>query len=392
MTDKKLKICAITTTRADYGIMRPLLLKLNDAEWADLKLAVTGTHLLKSFGYTIDEITKDGLDIDAKINIMSKENSSAADTAKIMSRTVEKFTEYFDRGNIDVVLVLGDRYETLEVAAAAVVCNLPIIHIAGGETTEGAIDEVFRHSITKMSYLHFASTEAYRKRIIQLGEDPKRVYNVGALGVENVMKVRCLSRRQLSDDLDFDLQGGYAVVTFHPVTYEKGSAIRQLKELLKVMHAHQEMKFIITMANNDPEGSKINDELEKFVKKNRNCLLVSSLGTLRYFSAIKYSRCVIGNSSSGIVEVPSFNKPTVNIGDRQKGRIQCESIINCRPEYKDIEKALRKALRFNRKVDNPYGKGNTSDMMMRIIRKTFYEKDVDLKKKFFDISQDVSVR
>lgn len=385
MTDNKLQICAVTTTRADYGIMRPLLLKLNDAGWADLKLCVTGTHLLKQFGYTIKEIEKDDLNIDKKISIMSKANTDPIETGKIMARTVSKFSEYFAQSKPDVVLLLGDRFETFEIAAAATVCRIPIIHIAGGETTEGAVDEVFRHSITKMSYLHLASTEEYRRRIIQLGEDPKRVYNTGALGVENVLNVKCLSKRELSKELNFELDKTYGVVTFHPVTLENNSAIKQLNELLKVLHNHQEMKFIITKANADQSGEQINDELDKFVKDNDNCIVVSSLGTLKYFSAIKYSEVVIGNSSSGIVEIPSFNKPTVNIGDRQKGRIQAESVINCKPEEKEIEKALKKALKFSKKVVNPYGDGKTSDKMVKIIKNTFYGKDIDLKKTFYDL-------
>ena len=385
MTDKKLKICAVTTTRADYGIMRPLLLKLDKCDWCDLVLAVTGTHLLKAFGHTIDEVKKDGLKIDKQISIMSKANDNAIETASIMSKTVLKFTEYFAQLKPDVVLLLGDRFETFEVAAACTISRIPVVHIAGGETTQGAVDEVFRHSITKMSYLHLASTEAYKNRIIQLGEDPKRVYNTGALGVENVMNVKCLSKEELGKALNFELDKPYGVVTFHPVTLENNSAISQLHELLNVLHKHQEMKFIITKANADLSGEKINAELDEFVKTNKNCIVVSSLGTLKYFSAIKYSRCVIGNSSSGIVEVPSFGKPTINIGDRQKGRIQANSTINCKPVEADIEKALNKALKFNKEVINPYGDGKTSDKMVKIIKKTFYGKDIDLKKVFFDL-------
>ena len=385
MTEKKLKICAVTTTRADYGIMRPLLLKLDGCDWCDLVLAVTGTHLLKAFGHTIDEVKKDGLKIDKKISIMSKANDSPVETANIMSKTVLKFTEYFEKSKPDVVLLLGDRFETFEVAASCTICRIPVIHIAGGETTEGAVDEVFRHSITKMSYLHLASTEAYKDRVIQLGEDPKRVYNTGALGVENVMNVKTLSKEELGKSLDFKLDKPYAVVTFHPVTLENNSAVAQLHELLKVLHAHTEMKFIITKANADLSGEKINAELEEFVKSNPHCIVVSSLGTLKYFSAIKGSCMVIGNSSSGIVEVPSFGKPTINIGDRQKGRIQANSTINCKPTEADIEKALKKALKFNKEVINPYGDGKTSDKIVKIIKKTFYGKDIDLKKVFYDL-------
>ena len=383
--NKKIRISAITTTRADYGIMRPLLLKLDKEKWCDLRICVSGTHLLEEYGYTINEIIEDGLNIVYKLKIKSIEENQIMKTADIMSETVKGFTEYFLDEKPDAVLLLGDRYEVFEIAASATICNIPIIHIAGGETTQGAMDEVFRHSITKMSYLHLASTEEYRRRIIQLGEDPKRVFNTGALGVENARKVKCLSKKELEDNLGFRLDKDYAVVTFHPVTLENNSALKQLKELLKVIGKHKDMKFIITKANADIDGEKINNELDKFVRKNDHCLLVASLGTLRYFSAIKYSRCVIGNSSSGIVEVPSFNKPTINIGDRQKGRIQSNSIINCKPYEQDIEKALSKALRFNKKVINPYGNGNSSDKMLKVIKKTFYDNKIDLKKEFYDL-------
>ena len=385
MANKKIRISAITTTRADYGIMRPLLLKLNKEKWCDLRICVSGTHLLEDYGYTINEIIEDKLNIVYKLKINSIEDNQILKTADIMAETVKGFTEYFLDEKPDVVLLLGDRYEIFEVASSATICNIPIIHIAGGETTQGAMDEAFRHSITKMSYLHLASTEVYRNRIIQLGEDPKRVFNTGALGVENVKKVKCLNKKELEKQLNFQLDKDYGVVTFHPVTLENNSAIKQLKELLKVLNKHKEMKFIITKANADIDGEKINNELEKFVRKNKHCLLVSSLGTLKYFSAIKYSKCVIGNSSSGIVEVPSFNKPTINIGDRQKGRIQANSIINCKPIYEDIEKALNKALKFNEKVINPYGNGNSSDKMLKVIKKTFIDNDVNLKKEFYDL-------
>ena len=384
MTKNKLRITAITTTRADYGIMRPLLLKLNKDSDFDFKIVVTGTHLLKQFGNTIDEIKQDNLPIDATIKIMNKQNNSSIETADIMSKTIVRFTKYFNDNKPDVVLLLGDRFETFVVASACTICNIPVIHIAGGETTEGAIDEVFRHSITKMSYLHLASTKEYRNRIIQLGEDPKRVFNTGALGVENAINAKCISKKELEKQLNFVLDKPYAVVTFHPVTLED-NAIKQVKELLKVMKKHSEMKFIVTKANNDKDGDKINKELEKFAEDNDNTIVVSSLGTLKYFSAIKYCECVIGNSSSGIVEVPSFNKPTINIGDRQKGRIQADSIINCLPTKKDIEMALAKAKKYNKKVKNPYGGKNTSDKMVKAIKDTFLNKKIDLKKTFYDL-------
>lgn len=381
-----LKITAISSTRADYGIMRPLLLRLNKAEWASLKVIATGTHLSEKYGYTISEIEKDGLDID-KINIIEDD-----ETGHIMANTVKYFDEYFNSHETDVVLLLGDRYEIFEAAAACVINQLPVIHIAGGETTEGAIDEVFRHSITKMSYLHFASTEKYRERIIQLGEDPKRVFNTGALGVENVLKVKCWDKKQLAENLEFDLDKPYAVVTFHPVTMEKGSEMVQLNELLNVIKNHQEMNFIVTKSNADKGGSLINDAWDKFAEENDNVKVVASLGLLRYFTAIRYCECVIGNSSSGIVEVPSFKVATINIGNRQAGRIQSTSIINCKPLEKDIERALRKSKsasykKILKESHNPYEGDNPSKMMEKIIRKTFYKKKVELKKSFYDLEK-----
>ena len=386
MKTNKLRIYAISSTRADYGIMRPLLLRLNDAEWANLKVVATGTHLSKKFGNTISEIEKDGLDID-KINIIANDS-----TGNTMANTVKKFDEYFNSHDIDVVLLLGDRYEIFEVAAACVINQLPVIHIAGGEKTEGAIDEVFRHSITKMSYLHFASTEEYRKRIIQLGEDPKRVFNTGALGVENVLNVKCMSKKELSENLNFDLDKPYAVVTFHPVTMEQGSELVQLNELLNVIRNHQEMNFIVTKSNADKGGNVINDTWDEFEKECDNVKVVPSLGMLRYFSAIRYCECVIGNSSSGIVEVPSFKVATINIGDRQAGRLQSASIINCKPSEKDIEKALKKSKSESYKKileesHNPYEGDCPSKTMLKLIKKTFYGKTIDLKKSFYDLEK-----
>ncbi|MDO4198867.1 MAG: UDP-N-acetylglucosamine 2-epimerase [Erysipelotrichaceae bacterium] len=384
MKTDKLKITAVSSTRADYGIMRPLLLRLEKAEWCELKVVATGTHLLEKYGNTINEIERDNLSID-KVSII--ENDSTAD---IMANTVKRFDEYFNNHEIDVVLLLGDRYEIFEVASACVINNLPIIHIAGGETTEGAIDEVFRHSITKMSYLHLASTEVYKNRIIQLGEDPERVFNTGAMGVENVLNVKCLSKEELSKELDFDLDKEYAVVTFHPVTMEQGSELSQLNELLKVIENHPEINFIITKSNVDKGGSLINDKWDEFGKIHDNVKVFASLGMLRYFSAIKYCSYVIGNSSSGIVEVPSFKVPTINIGDRQMGRIQSTSIINCKPVSENIERALEyaKSEEYKNvlaKSHNPYERECPSRDMLEIIKDTFYGKRINLKKSFYDL-------
>ena len=249
MNNKKLKICAVSTTRADYGIMRPLLRKLDKQEWAELIIVVTGTHLLNKYGYTINEIIDDGFSIDERISIIKNRNNTVEDISEIMSKAIRYFTEYFSRTKPDLVILLGDRFETFQIAAAATITRTPIVHIAGGETTQGAVDEAFRHGITKMSYLHFTETEEYRKRVIQLGEDPKRVINTGSLGVENVLNTKCLTKKQLAKQINFDLTNPYCVVTFHPVTLEENSPINQLNELLKLIENKKDYNFIITKSN-----------------------------------------------------------------------------------------------------------------------------------------------
>lgn len=385
MNNKKLKICAVSTTRADYGIMRPLLRKLDKQEWAELIIVVTGTHLLNKYGYTINEIIDDGFSIDERISIIKNRNNTVEDISEIMSKAIRYFTEYFSRTKPDLVILLGDRFETFQIAAAATITRTPIVHIAGGETTQGAVDEAFRHGITKMSYLHFTETEEYRKRVIQLGEDPKRVINTGSLGVENVLNTKCLTKKQLAKQINFDLTNPYCVVTFHPVTLEENSPINQLNELLKLIENKKDYNFIITKSNADLGGEVINNRLDEFEKDHDNCIVVASLGTLKYFSAIKYSKCVIGNSSSGIVETPSFGIATINIGDRQKGRVQGNSIINCKPQYKNISSAFNQALLFDQKVINPYMKKGSSNIMVRMIKNTFYNRKIDLMKRFYDL-------
>ena len=292
------KICIVTATRAEYGLLRPVINgMLKDPDY-DVNIVVTGMHLSPEFGLTYREIETDGVPISKKIDILLSADTPAA-VSKSMGLALISFGEYFSENNFDMVLLLGDRYETLAVACAAVNARIPIAHMHGGEITEGAVDDAFRHAITKMSYLHFTSTEAYRRRVIQLGEDPERVFAVGSTGVENIENAELFSRDNLSDELDMDLSKDYAVVTFHPVTLENYTAEEQANELLGAIDEFPKMNFIITKANADQNGRIINSLLEGYAVNHSNVKIFDSLGMKRYLSALKYARMVIGNSSSG---------------------------------------------------------------------------------------------
>lgn len=289
-----------------------------------------------------------------------------------------------------MLVVLGDRYELLPICACAMNEQIPISHISGGEITEGVIDDTIRHCVTKMSYLHFVSCEAYRKRVIQLGEEPSRVFNFGDVGVENICNMKLMSKSELEQEIGFCLDNPYGVVTFHPVTLEKASALKQLEELLNALKATEDMNFIITKSNADTEGKEINDRIDEFVEKNKNCKSYYSLGLLRYLSAVQYSEFVIGNSSSGIVEVPAFGIPTINIGDRQKGRLQANSILNCEPEkeaiIRQIKMVRREEFKNNIKIDqNPYKGKDTSKLIVETIKRFLYIEGIELKKQFYDV-------
>lgn len=384
-------ICVLTSTRADYGILRPLLFTLYKDPEIDVSIAVTGTHLSKAYGMTVWEIEADGLPIGVRIPILESEDGSSETISHTMAHALDGFGTYFQDHRPALLIVLGDRYEAFAVCAAAASACVPIAHLHGGEATEGLLDECFRHCITKMSYLHFTATEAYRTRVIQLGEDPARVYNVGGLGVENALHTAFLSPEELEAGLSFPLfQKPYVVTTFHPVTLEPGSAGRQIEELLSAIAERTDLNFLITKSNADTGGQEINERLDAFAEKHSHCRVTASLGMRRYMSALKYAHCVLGNSSSGLSEVPSFGIPTINIGDRQRGRIQADSVINCRPEKGDILRALEKACsqdfrRVAAGAVNPYGDGNTSGKICRIIKDTLRSGKIDLKKKFYDI-------
>lgn len=384
----------MTATRAEYGLLRPVMFRIADDKMMELQVLVTGMHLSKEYGYTYQEIEADGFHIDIQVPILGKGNS-AFDISCAMARALEGFGKYFAELTTrpDVLVVLGDRYETMAVVLAAANARIPIAHIHGGETTEGAVDEAIRHAITKFSYLHFASTDIYAKRIIQLGESPERVFSVGALGVENIKNVQLMSKAELEKSIDFSLDRPYAMVTFHPVTLENESVEKQFIQLLEALEVF-DMKYIITKANADAGGLLINQMIDKYEKSRDSVLAIASLGMRRYLSALRYCCMVIGNSSSGIVEAPSFQVPTVNIGDRQRGRLASESIIHCEAEKGSIVKAMEKAaseefVRSIADVPNPYEKTGTSKMIVEEIKYFLIEEKIELKKKFYDMRRNL---
>jgi GDP/UDP-N,N'-diacetylbacillosamine 2-epimerase (hydrolysing) len=382
-------ISVLTATRAEYGLLKPIITKLIQLPEFDVRIAVTGMHLSDAFGMTYREIEQDGFAIDASIDILQDTDTPVA-VSKAMGKALIEFAEYFQELKPDLLLVLGDRYETLAVCCAAMNARIPIAHLYGGETTEGAVDEAIRHAITKMSYLHFTSTAKYRKRVIQLGEDPERVHQVGAIGIENIKTVKLLSKSELEQSINHVLDQPYAIVTFHPVTLDLNNAKEQVEELLRACDQHKELFYIFTKANADAGGLVINRAIEQYVSESDNACLFDSLGMLRYLSAIKYCEMVIGNSSSGIIEVPSFGVPTVNIGDRQKGRMQSDSVINCIPTHQEISSAIELAMSLEfkdkaKRTVNPYGDGMTSDKIVSILKESVLEKKINLMKKFNDI-------
>lgn len=383
------KIVILTATRAEYGLLAPIIKKLNKEPEIDVRVVATGTHLSPEFGMTVNEIKKDGIAIDKEIDILLSSDTPAA-ISKTMGLALIGFADYFSECMPEAIMVLGDRYETLAVCVAALNARIPIIHLHGGEATEGLVDEALRNAITKLSYLHFTSTDEYRNRVIQMGEAPERVFCVGAMGVENALHTSFLSKVKLENSLKCHLGDKIAILTFHPVTLEENTAVIQINEIINAIIQHTEITFICTKANADVGGRIINEKLKICSDEFENVLLFDSLGMQRYMSMLAIADFVIGNSSSGIIEVPSFKIPTINIGDRQKGRIQASSVINCEPNKNDILKAIDKALssEFKKKVKmsyNPYGDGNTSDKIVEITKKYLLENMLQVQKKFYDI-------
>lgn len=385
------RICVITGTRAEYGLLYPLVSRIKDDADLGLELVVTGSHLSAEFGLTYKIIEDDGFSIARKIEILLSSDSPSA-VSKAMGLAMIGFGEYYETERPDLVIVLGDRFEILAAVTAAVVARIPVAHLHGGEITEGAYDEFFRHSITKMSALHFTSSSQHMNRVIQLGEQPGNVYNVGAIGIENIKNLKLLTFKELEESLDFRLDREYALVTFHPATLDNDGIHQEVEELLSALNGITDMSFIITKANADNGGREVNRLIENFVAGHGDRFICfSSLGQLRYLSAMKYSAMVIGNSSSGIIEAPSFHIPTINIGKRQKGRLAADSVIHCEALKNEIVNAinLSRTPEFKRMVQNtvnPYGDGNVSDKILRIIKDRLISNTVPSVKLFYDIT------
>ena len=384
------RIGIMTGTRAEYGLLKSLMQEINKDNDLELYLIVSGMHLSPEFGMTYKEIEEDGFQINAKVEMLLSSDSPAG-ISKSIGLGVIGFADEFQRADLDMLILLGDRYEVLSAAICAMVMRIPIAHLHGGELTEGAIDEGIRHSITKMSYLHFTSTEQYRNRVIQLGENPERVFYVGALGVENIKKINLMTKEELERSIHFEIDENTVIVTYHPVTLENNTVEEQFLNLLEVLDRNPKIRMIFTKANADTNGRIVNELIDKYAAQNseRACAFMS-LGQKRYLSALKYCRIVIGNSSSGIIEAPSFGKPIINIGDRQKGRICADSVINCGYTQQEIQQAMETALteEFENKARNcrnPYEKENTAANIISVIKDYLLNDKINLKKRFYDL-------
>ena len=382
------RVAIVTATRAEYGLLSGLIRELRKYEDKNFKteLIVTGTHLSEQYGRTIKEIEADGLRIDFQIAI-PLESSSEIDISVNQADTLIKFTELFAKERFDLVVLLGDRYEILAIAIAAGNTRTPIAHLCGGDTTEGALDEWIRHCITKISYLHFPTNELSRDRIIQLGEEPWRVFNYGSTSIDNIISQATMTKEEAI--LSVGLQDcRYALCTYHPVTMESGGVEAQMEAFLEAIKAYPWIEFIVTKSNADQGGAEINEILDKAKVNIPNLHVFNSLGVKRYLSLMKYAEFVLGNSSSGIIETPAFHIPTVNIGDRQRGRLQMESIINCESDAGSIIHAIQTAL-TNEMKDKChatvclYGLGNTAVQIAKKIYEVIQNQKIDLKKSFY---------
>ncbi|MCR5214377.1 MAG: UDP-N-acetylglucosamine 2-epimerase (hydrolyzing) [Eubacterium sp.] len=387
----KYKVCVATSTRADYGIMRPLLKKLVEGNF-DLSIIACGTHLEKKYGNTIEEIRKDAFGVIHTISTYSgtsTPNNLTTSIIKTVSGVSDIFDEYNEGRSIHALIILGDRYEMLAVAYAAYIYKIPIIHLHGGEITEGAIDDSIRHAITKLSSLHFTSNEEHKNRVIQMGEAPDRVYNVGALGVENVLNIPILSKQELEDNLGINLDKPYMLVTYHPTTQGKVDSLTELNIVLDAIKDCQDINYIFTKSNADMGGREINCALEVFCQDNPNAYLFDSLGVVRYMSAMKYAIAVLGNSSSGIIETPSMKIQTINIGDRQNGRLRAKSVMDVALDTAAIKEAIQRVYKESdlpeTYYDNPYGDGLTSGRIYKIIKEKLDNNELVASKRFYDI-------
>lgn len=385
------KVCVITGTRAEYGLLRRVIKGVKDAADLQLQLVVTGMHLSPEFGSTWHEVEADGFTIDRKVEMLLSSDTPSG-IAKSMGLAMIGFASAFSELKPDVLVVLGDRFEIFAAVSAALVARIPVAHLHGGETSEGAIDEALRHAITKMSHLHFVAAEPYRRRVLQLGEQPDRVFLVGGLGVDSIKHLALFDRHALEGSLGITFGERNLLVTFHPATLERDSAAQQMASLLDALSERGDTELIFTLPNADTESRGLIAMIEDYARAHSNAHVFKSLGQLRYLSCVAQVDGVVGNSSSGLTEVPTFKKGTINIGDRQRGRLMAESVINCRPTHGDIAAALATLyssefqLRL-RTVRNPYGEGGASESIVEVLRQVDLG---DLVKKVFRDSPPMS--
>jgi len=388
MVMAKRKICVVTGTRAEYGLLRWVIHGIAKSPLLDLQLIVTGMHLSPEFGLTVQEIEADGSKIDRKVEMLLSSDTPVGIT-KSMGLGIIGFADALADLQPDLLLVLGDRFEIFAAASAALIARIPIAHIHGGELTEGAFDDAIRHSITKMAHLHFVAADEYRNRVIQLGEDPDRVFQVGGLGVDNIMRLELLSRHELEVAINFKFLFRNLLITFHPVTLESDTSSVQMDQLLFALGKLEDTGLIFTMPNADTDGRILFEKIQAFCSENANAKVYTSLGQLRYFSCIHCVDAVVGNSSSGLAEVPSLKKATINIGDRQRGRLKATSVINCEPKALSILQAInhsfstdfRKQLKV---TENPYGSGGASEAILNLLESITLNAN-SLKKSFYDL-------
>lgn len=360
----KRKICVVTGTRAEYGLLYPLMKKIKKDDALQLQLVVTGMHLSPEFGLTYELIERDGFVIDEKVDMLLSGDSASA-VVKSMGLATIGFADAFERLNPELLIILGDRFEMLAAAQSALIMQLPIAHLHGGECTYGAYDDAIRHSITKMATWHFTSTASHHKRVIQLGENPERVFNVGAIGIENIMTIDLLTKASLYEQFALNEEYPLFLITYHPETNGETCGIFKL---LAALENYPQVNLLFTKANADNGGRAINDAIQQFVDKHPNAKLYDSLGQLRYLSAVKHAEVVIGNSSSGLIEAPYLHTPTVNCGARQEGREQPNSVINVVLNKEEILNGIDRALEFNEQYEQIYGNGKVSEKIMTILK------------------------
>ncbi len=385
----KKNICVFTGTRAEYGLLKPLMEEIKKDSELELDVVVSGMHLSPEFGLTYKEIERDGFYVSDRVEMLLSSDTPVG-VAKSIGLGIIGYSDALDRLKPEIVVVLGDRFEAMAFALASFTLRIPIAHLYGGELTMGVIDDGYRHSITKLSTLHFTSTEEYRKRVIQLGEEPSRVFNVGALGLDNIKRLRLLKKEEVEERLGVRLKRKNLLITFHPVSVSPKEIERQTIELLSALDSLEDALLIFTKANADSGGRKINEIIERYVENSREkAVLFSNMGQLLYLSTMQFVDAVVGNSSSGIIEAPSFKIGTINIGDRQRGRVKAKSVLDCSPDRKSIKKAIEQLYSESfqkelKRVTNPYGDGNAAQKIVEKLKswngtmeKSFY--DIDFK-------------